>query len=196
MPGPAAIQPVHRRPHSLRKTPVVRSRPSRPSRVTSARQNAFAASRLLRSPAPPIRLHHPQNPPRHLPQAPRPPPSPLQSRHRFLQALRDGKHISPSRLADLLSWKHSGFNIHDGGEKPVPSHDADGRKRLAEYLLRHPFSLQKITWNPTTQTVIYRSKRHHTTKRNFEIFKAPDFIAAVIDHPASCLILVPDSLIR
>jgi hypothetical protein len=51
-----------------------------------------------------------------------------------------------------------------------------------QYLLRHPFSLQKITWNPTTQTVIYRSKRHHTTKRNFEIFKAPDFIAAVIDH--------------
>jgi hypothetical protein len=53
-------------------------------------------------------------------------------RHRFLQALRDGKHISPSRLADLLSWKHSGFNIHDGGEKPVPSHDTEGRKRLAE----------------------------------------------------------------
>jgi putative endonuclease len=84
-------------------------------------------------------------------------------RHRFLQSLRDGKHISPSRLADLLSWKHSGFNIHDGGEKPVPAHDTEGRKRLAEYLLRHPFSLQKITWNATTQTVIYRSKRHHTT---------------------------------
>lgn len=51
-----------------------------------------------------------------------------------------------------------------------------------QYLLRHPFSLQKITWNPTTQTVIYRSKSHHTTKRNFEIFKAPDFIAAIMDH--------------
>jgi hypothetical protein len=34
-------------------------------------------------------------------------------RHRFLQALRDG------------------------GEKPVPAHDTEGRKRLAEYLLRH-----------------------------------------------------------
>jgi hypothetical protein len=51
---------------------------------------------------------------------------------------------------------------------------------IAEYLLRHPFSLQKITWNPTTQTVIYRSKRNYTTKRNFEIFKAPDFIAAIL----------------
>ena len=71
----------------------------------------------------------------------------------------------------MLSWKHSGFHIDGGGENPVASHDADGRKRLAEYLLRHPFSLQKITWNATTQTVIYRSKRHHSTKRNFEIIE-------------------------
>jgi hypothetical protein len=66
-------------------------------------------------------------------------------RHRFLHALREAKLISPGKLADLLSWKHSGFHIHDGGEKPVPAHDSGGRKRLAEYLLRHPFSLQKIT---------------------------------------------------
>ncbi len=31
-------------------------------------------------------------------------------------------------------------------------------------LFRHRFSLQKITWNASTQTVIYRSKRHHNTK--------------------------------
>ena len=45
-----------------------------------------------------------------------------------------------------------------------------------------PFRSKKITRNATTQTVIYRFKPHHTTKRNFEIFKATDFIAAVIDH--------------
>ena len=44
-------------------------------------------------------------------------------RHRLLQALREAKLISPGKLADLLSWKHSGFHIHDGGEKPVPAHD-------------------------------------------------------------------------
>jgi hypothetical protein len=43
-------------------------------------------------------------------------------------------------------------------------------------------SFQKITWNASTQTVIYRSKRHYNTKRNFEIFKAPDFIAAALLH--------------
>ena len=103
-------------------------------------------------------------------------------RHRFLHALRDAKLISPKKLANLLSWKHSGFSIYHGGKEFVPAHDDAGRKRLAEYLLRHPFSLQKITWNASTKTVIYRSKRHHTTKRNFEVFKAPDFIAAALLH--------------
>ena len=42
-------------------------------------------------------------------------------RNRFLQALRDGKHVSPSRLADLLSWKHSGFHIK-GGALPPRAH--------------------------------------------------------------------------
>ena len=42
-------------------------------------------------------------------------------RHRSLQALRDAKLISPSKLANLLAWKHSGFNIHHGGEQPVPA---------------------------------------------------------------------------
>ena len=103
-------------------------------------------------------------------------------RHRFLHVLREAGLISPKRLAHLLAWKHSGFNIDNGGEEIIAPHDTAGRERLAQYLLRHPFSLQKITWNATTKTVIYRSKRHHNIKRNFEIFKAPDFIAAAVDH--------------
>jgi hypothetical protein len=51
-----------------------------------------------------------------------------------------------------------------------------------QYILRAPFSLQKITWKPETQTVIHRSKPHHNTKRNFEIYKATDFLAALVDH--------------
>ena len=102
-------------------------------------------------------------------------------RHRFLQILRDGKHLSAQKVTELLSWKHSGFHI-DGGEKPVAPGDTKGRQRLAEYLLRAPFSLQKIHWNPRTKTVIYRSRRSWRTKRNFEVFKATDFLAAAIDH--------------
>ncbi len=103
-------------------------------------------------------------------------------RHRFLHVLREAKLIGPRKLANLLSWKRSGFHIDSGGADPVPARDAAGRKRLAEYLLRHPFSLQKITWNAATKTVIYRSKRHHTTRRNFQVFSAPHFIAAALLH--------------
>ena len=53
-------------------------------------------------------------------------------RHRFLHALREGKHLSARKTADLLSWKHSGFHIDSGGEAPIAPHDTDGRKRLAE----------------------------------------------------------------
>ena len=53
---------------------------------------------------------------------------------------------------------------------------------LAEYLLRMPFSLQKMHWNETTKTVLYRSRKHWNTKRNFEIFPATDFLAAAVEH--------------
>lgn len=84
-------------------------------------------------------------------------------RHRFLAVLKEKKLISPNKLSDLLGWKYSGFHVHDGRDDLIAADNHDGRKRLAEYLLRHPFSLQKITWNATTKTVIYRSKRHHNT---------------------------------
>lgn len=103
-------------------------------------------------------------------------------RHRFLHLLRKKKNISERKLTDLLAWKHSGFQVHDGRNDLVVAGDHAGRKRLAEYLLRHPFSLQKITWNQSSKTVIYRSKRHHTTKRNFQVFTAEDFIAAALLH--------------
>ena len=39
-----------------------------------------------------------------------------------------------------------------------------------------------MTWNPDIKTVIYRSRRSWHTKRNFEVFKATDFLAAAIEH--------------
>jgi hypothetical protein len=42
-------------------------------------------------------------------------------RHRLLQALREARLIRRKKLSHLLSWKHSGFHIHEGGEKPFTS---------------------------------------------------------------------------
>ncbi|MCX8238783.1 MAG: hypothetical protein OSB05_08190, partial [Akkermansiaceae bacterium] len=78
-------------------------------------------------------------------------------RHRFLHALRDAKLISPQKLANLLAWKHSGFNIHHGGEQPIP---APGRKRnfeifIAAALLHLPPKSQKTVryYGPLLQQI-------------------------------------------
>jgi hypothetical protein len=102
-------------------------------------------------------------------------------RHRFLAVLRRERLISERKLRQLLAWTHSGFSL-DASEKPVAPHDVEGRKRLAEYLLRASFSLEKITWNESTGKVVYRSKRSWHTKCNFQIFEAADFLAATVEH--------------
>jgi len=63
---------------------------------------------------------------------------------------------------------------------PVRQSSIVRRRRLAEYLLRAPFSLDKITCNADTSIVLYRSERHWRTKRNFEVFSASAFIAALV----------------
>jgi hypothetical protein len=100
-------------------------------------------------------------------------------RHRFIATLRDKKIISERKARQLLNWKHSGFSL-DAGDRPVRS--VAGRQQLAEYLLRAPFSLEKITWNEKTHRVIYRSNRSWRTKRNFEVFTATEFLAAAVEH--------------
>lgn len=100
-------------------------------------------------------------------------------RHRFLAVLRAEKLISEKKLRQLLAWKHSGFSL-DAGTRPVRT--AVGRQKLAEYLLRAPFSLEKITWIEKTKRVIYRSRTSWRTKRNFQVFTAADFIAAAVEH--------------
>ena len=100
-------------------------------------------------------------------------------RHTVLRHLRDAGTLSDGQIAKLKNWRHSGFSV-DAGEVPLAADDAAGRRRLAEYLLRAPFSLEKITYNAAAGSVLYRSERHWRTKRNFEVFSASAFISALV----------------
>jgi hypothetical protein len=53
---------------------------------------------------------------------------------------------------------------------------------VAECILRAPFSLEKLRYQATTGTIIYQSKMHPTLKRNFEVFSATDWRAALTAH--------------
>jgi hypothetical protein len=48
----------------------------------------------------------------------------------------------------MLAWRHAGFPTHNAVR--VPAEDAEGRKKLAGYMLRAPMSLEKMTYDAAT----------------------------------------------
>ena len=101
-------------------------------------------------------------------------------RHRVIAMLKEKGLLPEERARMLLSWKHSGFHVHDS-QRIQPSEKAD-LERIAQYIVRNPFSVEKMTLNPETGAVIYRSKMNPKHQRNFEVFTPTDFIAAITQH--------------
>jgi hypothetical protein len=52
--------------------------------------------------------------------------------------------VTPERVKLLLSWTHSGFNV-DGSVR-VGASDRQGRENISRYLIRAPFSVDKIQY--------------------------------------------------
>ena len=101
-------------------------------------------------------------------------------RHRVLKMLMRKSLVTSERLKLQLSWEHSGFNVNAAVR--IGADDAMGRESLARYLIRAPFSMDKIRYDPAAQTVIYTTKMVEGPNRNFEIFDPLDFLAAVTSH--------------
>jgi hypothetical protein len=81
----------------------------------------------------------------------------------------------------LMKWRHSGFNIDNGMR--ISRDDEKGREPVAQYILRNPFSLDKMTYSDKSGTVIYRSKMTHgRNKKNFNAYTAEEFIASITQH--------------
>ena len=88
-------------------------------------------------------------------------------------------------VSDLLAermcaWRHTGFSVHSAVR--IHARDAAGRRRLAQYMLRAPFSLEKMSYEPVSGAVIYRSRMHKTLKRNFQIMSGADWLAQLCRH--------------
>jgi len=66
--------------------------------------------------------------------------------------------VSEDLRCKLLGWRHSGFSVHN--QVRVGKSDAEGRRKLAGYMLRAPMSVEKMSYDAATGTVIYRSKMH------------------------------------
>jgi hypothetical protein len=101
-------------------------------------------------------------------------------RHRVLRMLLRERRIDEGVIRTLLGWRHSGFSLHNAVR--IGADDADGRRAVAEYILRSPFSLEKVRYQPRSGSVIYHSKMHPVLKRNFEVCSACDWLAALTAH--------------
>ena len=101
-------------------------------------------------------------------------------RHKVLKLLLKEKKISQEWVQRLLSWRNSGFNIPN--QVRIRSQDKRGQESLALYILRSPFSQQKMTYRKDTQTVLYRSKMNPNLKRNFALFPVLDWITEITTH--------------
>ena len=92
-----------------------------------------------------------------------------------------GKGLLPLDRAQMLrGWMHSGFNVHRG--RRVLPDEREDLGRLAQYIVRNPFSVEKMQVNQPGGSIIYRSGMNEKIRRNFEVFTPCDFIAAITQH--------------
>ena len=101
-------------------------------------------------------------------------------RHKLLDFLCTVGVLDAELAQRMLNWRHSGFSVHN--RVHTKADDAEGRQRLARYMIRCPFALEKMRYAPDSGMVIYRSKPHATLKRNYQLMSALKWLRLLMNH--------------
>jgi len=101
-------------------------------------------------------------------------------RHKVLALLRRRGLLSQGRIELLLSWRRSGFSVHNR----VYVHPGDGRELegLVRYMSRSPVSLKRLRFAPGSKEVVYTRKGGHDAAEpaDEEKIDAEEFVARVL----------------
>jgi len=101
-------------------------------------------------------------------------------RHKVLGLLRRRGLLSQDRIDLLLSWRRSGFSVHNR----VYAHPRDGRdfETLVRYMMRSPISLSRLRFISGTKDVVYTRKGGQGTAETIENERidAEEFVARVL----------------
>jgi hypothetical protein len=105
-------------------------------------------------------------------------------RHKVMLLLQGEGLLSEERSRLLLSWRHTGFSVHN--RVRVEPEDGAAVERLARYIMRPPISLERIGWGGEGE-VLYRTKGGHDGRAGglgdqAEAFDPAEFLARVIMH--------------
>ena len=98
-------------------------------------------------------------------------------RHKVLGLLRNRDLISQERIDLLLSWRNSGFGVHN--RTTVYPTDSEGLHKLACYLMRPPVNLSRLRYHRDSQLFLYEPK----AGQDDEALVDPlEFLARVLIH--------------
>ena len=100
-------------------------------------------------------------------------------RHKVLRLLRDLELISEERIALLLSWRNSGFSVHN--RTTVFPDDTEGLHKLACYLMRAPVNLSRLRFDPGSGLLVYEPKAGHDLDDD-ALIDPLEFLARVLIH--------------
>lgn len=99
----------------------------------------------------------------------------------IFRMLLEENMISHELVEKMSSWKHSGFSVHCGN--PIKAEDEKSRKTLSEYISRSPFSLERMSFNEDSDTVLYRGEHFHPgLARYFDVTDPLAWIARIAAH--------------
>ena len=92
--------------------------------------------------------------------------------------------LTEERAELLLSWRHTGFSVHN--RVRVEPEDQPAVERLARYIMRPPISLERMQWSGDGE-VFYQPKGGHDGGPGLlgdmaEGFDPAEFLARVIMH--------------
>ncbi len=113
---------------------------------------------------------------------------------KVFRLLFDEGRISREVIDQMRSWKHSGFSVDTS--VALDAGDTAGLQRVAAYMIRCPFSLDRILSISDDGKVVYRAEKAECQpfpalgdvkllrgiSRNFEVFDPLDFLAEITQH--------------
>ena len=128
-----------------------------------------------------------------MPDTPAEPYLKLWERKLFDLLLAEGR-ITQQVVDQMRTWQHSGFSVDKSVR--LDAGDTAAITRLTQYIVRCPFSLDRIVSLNPNGKVVYRAEKaecrpfpvpgderlRQGVKRNFEVFDPLDFIAEITQH--------------
>jgi hypothetical protein len=101
-------------------------------------------------------------------------------RHKVLRLLRRKELLSQERLELLLSWRHSGFSVHN--QVRLAAGDSKALEALVRYMMRPAVSLARLRLRPAQDQVLYFPKPadHDRAAAAPERIDALEFVARVL----------------